>query len=69
MSFSSPAPFVLWAVQGVRSRSAGWAALGIAGMLACRQEFAVMVATFAFLPPRRPESLSVDPPLAADHLA
>jgi hypothetical protein len=51
-------PFVLWAVQGVRSRSAGWAAIGIAGMLACRQEYAIMVATFAFLPPREPESLS-----------
>ena len=61
-------PFVLWAVQGVRSRSAGWAAVGIAGMLACRQEYAVMVATFAFLPPREPETLSVDPALAADHL-
>jgi hypothetical protein len=52
------APFVLWAMQGVRSRAAGWAAVGIAGMLACRQEFAVMVATFAFLPPREPEDLS-----------
>ena len=51
--------FVLWAVQGVRSRSPGLSAVGIAGMLACRQEFAVMVATFAFLPPREPESLSV----------
>ena len=46
------APFVLWAVQGVRSRSAAWAAVGIAGMLACRQEYAIMVASFAFLPPR-----------------
>jgi hypothetical protein len=53
------APFVLWAVQGVRSRAVGWAALGIAGMLACRQEYAVMVATFAFLPPREPETLGV----------
>jgi hypothetical protein len=52
------APFVLWAVQGVRSRSAAWAAVGIAGMLACRQEYAIMVATFAFLPPREPETLS-----------
>jgi len=51
-------PFVLWAIQGIRSRSAGLAALGIAGMLACRQEFAVMVATFAFLPGREPENLS-----------
>jgi hypothetical protein len=52
------APFVLWAMQGVRSRSAGWTAIGIAGMLACRQEYAIMVATFAFLPPREPETLS-----------
>jgi hypothetical protein len=53
------APFVLWAVQGVRGRSAGWATLGIVGMLFCRQEYAVMVASFAFLPPRRPETLTV----------
>jgi Predicted membrane protein (DUF2079) len=52
------APFVLWAIQGVRSRSAAWAAIGIAGMLACRQEYAIMVATFGFLSPREPESLS-----------
>ena len=51
-------PFVLWAVQGVRSRSPALATLGIAGMLACRQEFAVMAATFAFIPSRRPEPLS-----------
>jgi hypothetical protein len=51
--------FVLWAVQGVRSRSAPLAALGITGMLACRQEYAVIVATFAFLPARDPEPLSV----------
>jgi hypothetical protein len=53
------APFVLWAVQGVRSRSARLAAPGIAGMLACRQEYAIVVATLALLPPRRPESLTV----------
>ena len=46
-------PFVLWAVQGIRGRQVGLAAVGVLGMLACRQEFAVMVATFAFLPPRR----------------
>jgi hypothetical protein len=51
------APFVLWAVNGIRGRSAPLAALGIAGMLACRQEFAVMLATFCLLPPREPESL------------
>jgi hypothetical protein len=51
------APFTLWAIQGVRDRSVRLAAVGIAGMLACRQEFAVIVATLAILPPRRPESL------------
>ena len=49
---------MLWAVQGVRSRSPALAALGIGGMLACRQEYAVMIATFAFLPPREAEGLS-----------
>jgi hypothetical protein len=52
------APFVLWAIQGVRGRSVGLTAFGVAGMLACRQEFAIMVATFAIIPPRQPESLS-----------
>jgi Predicted membrane protein (DUF2079) len=51
-------PFVVWAIQGVRSRSAPLAVLGIAGMLACRQEFAVMAATFALIPSRQPEPLS-----------
>jgi Predicted membrane protein (DUF2079) len=51
-------PFVVWAVEGVRSRKPALAAFAVAGMLACRQEFAVMVATFAFLPPRVAESLS-----------
>jgi hypothetical protein len=53
------APFILWAVQGIRGRSSGLATIGIAGMLACRQEYAVMLATFAFLPAREPENLSV----------
>jgi Predicted membrane protein (DUF2079) len=52
-------PFILWAVQGIRGRSLSLAALGIAGMLACRHEYAVMVATFAFLPPRQSERLDV----------
>jgi hypothetical protein len=51
-------PFVLWTVQGVRGRHVGLAAAGVLGMLACRQEFAVMVAMFAFLPPREPEDLT-----------
>ena len=58
-------PFVLWAVQGVRSRSPGLAALGIAGMLACRQEFAVMAATFAFIPPREARAAERDAAMAA----
>jgi hypothetical protein len=51
-------PFVFWAVQGVRGRQAGLAAVGVLGMLACRQEFSVMAALFAFLPPRDPEDLT-----------
>jgi hypothetical protein len=51
-------PFVFWAVQGVRGRQVGLASAGVLGMLACRQEFAVMVATFAFLPGREPEDLT-----------
>ena len=51
-------PFVLWAVEAIRGRRVGLAAVGVLGMLACRQEFAVMVATFAFLPPRAPEELT-----------
>jgi hypothetical protein len=48
-------PFVLWAVQGVRGRSVGLAAAAIGGMLACRQEYAIVVATFALIPAREPE--------------
>ncbi len=51
-------PFVLHTVQGVRQRSVRLAALGVTVLLACRQEFAVMIATFGFLPPAREESLS-----------
>lgn len=48
-------PFMLLAVEGVRGRRRGIAALGILGMLACRQEMAVVVASLAILPPRSPE--------------
>jgi Predicted membrane protein (DUF2079) len=51
-------PFVCWAVQGVRGRNARLAAVAILVLLACRQEFAVMVATLAFLPARQPEDLT-----------
>lgn len=50
-------PFVVWAVDGYRSRQRGLAALGIGGLLACRQEFAVVVASLAILPPREPEDI------------
>jgi hypothetical protein len=50
-------PFVLWSVQGVRARRVGLSAFGIGGMLACRQEFAVVAATLAILPPREPEDV------------
>ena len=52
-------PFVLWAIQGIRSRSKALAFVGVAGMLACRQEFAIMAATFALIRPRQLEPLSV----------
>jgi hypothetical protein len=48
-------PFVLIALQGWRSRSRRLTALGVLGMLACRQEFAVIVASLAILNPREPE--------------
>jgi uncharacterized membrane protein len=53
------APFVLWAVQGVRGRSVAITGIGVAGMLACRQEFALMVASFAIIAPRDLERLGV----------
>jgi hypothetical protein len=51
-------PFVLWAVQGVRSRRAWLAGISIFLMFCCRQEFAIIAATFGFLPPRDPEPTS-----------
>jgi hypothetical protein len=48
-------PFVLLAIAGWRRRHRGWAALGIAGMLACRQEWAVVVASLPLIPPKHPE--------------
>ncbi len=50
-------PFVIWAIQGFRSRHRGLAILGVSGMLASREEFSVMVASFAFLPPREKEDI------------
>src|SRR5262249_11294754 len=50
-------PFVLWAVQGVRARNLRLTALGVVGLLACRQECALLVASLAILPPREPEEV------------
>ena len=48
-------PFVLWAIQGIRERRVGLTTFGVIGLLCCREEFGLMVATFAILPPREPE--------------
>ena len=50
-------PFAVWAYHGVRWRRVGLVWLGIAGLLACRQEFAILVASLAILPPARPEGI------------
>ncbi len=49
-------PFVLWGIQGWRERNPRLASLGIAGMLACRQEYALVVASMSLLPARDPET-------------
>ncbi len=50
-------PFVVLAVEGMRGRRRWLATAGIAGMLACRQEYAVLVASLGLIPPRQPEDL------------
>ncbi|HEY2158872.1 MAG TPA: DUF2079 domain-containing protein, partial [Isosphaeraceae bacterium] len=50
-------PFVVLAVEGMRGRRRWMASAGIAGMLACRQEYAVLVASLGLIPPRQPEDL------------
>ena len=53
-------PFVLWGVQGARTRDVRVAMVGVAGMLACRQEMAVVVASLAFLKADKPEDIGVE---------
>ncbi len=48
-------PFVLWAIEGYRSRRLGLSAWGIGGLLCCRQEYAIVVGSLAFVPPRERE--------------
>jgi hypothetical protein len=50
-------PFALWAVDGVRGRSKGLTLLGVGGLLACRQEYALWVALLSLVPPRAPEDI------------
>jgi Zn-dependent membrane protease YugP len=50
-------PFALWAVHGVRARRVCLTVLGAGGLLACRQEFALLVASLAFLPAQRTEEI------------
>lgn len=50
-------PFILWAIQGFRLRHKGLAALGCAGLLLCREEFAVLIASLALLPPKHSEDV------------
>ena len=50
-------PFFIVAAYGVRARRIPLAILGVAGLLACRQEFALAVASLAILPPRAPQSI------------
>jgi Zn-dependent membrane protease YugP len=50
-------PFVVLAVEGMRGRRRWLATAGITGMLACRQEYAVIVASLGLIPPRQPEDL------------
>jgi hypothetical protein len=50
-------PFVLWAVQGWRSRSPRLLATACVGLLACRQEWAVVIASLSIVPAREPESI------------
>ena len=50
-------PFALLALAGVRGRRPWLACAGVSGLLACRQEFAMMVATLAIVPAREPEDL------------
>jgi hypothetical protein len=51
-------PFALAAVHGVRGRSLGWAIAGVGGLLACRQEYAPMVASLAIVGPRAPDDIA-----------
>ncbi len=50
-------PFIVWAFAGWRDRDVKLTAVGIGGLLACRQEFAFVVASLAMVPPRELEDI------------
>ena len=50
-------PFVLWTFAGWRSRKRGFFAFGAFGMLACRQELALVLLTLPILPAREREDI------------
>ena len=50
-------PWVVVMIGGWRGRDPGRAALGIIAVLACRQEFGLMIASLAIVPPRDPEEV------------
>lgn len=50
-------PFVIWAIDGVRGRRLGPTCLGVGGMLACRQEYALVVAMLGIIGSREPEDV------------
>lgn len=49
-------PFALWAVHAARERNARLAGVSVAALLACRQEFALLVASLALVPARQAEA-------------
>ncbi|MFM7131117.1 MAG: hypothetical protein ACKO0V_17355 [bacterium] len=50
-------PFAIMAVNGWRMRQKWWLVLGIAGLLFCRQEWAMVIPTLAIIPAKHPESI------------
>ena len=50
-------PFIVWAIEGFRRRRVGLAALGAVGMMLCREEYGILVATLAALPAPRGEDV------------
>ncbi len=50
-------PFAIIAINGWRMRQRWWMVLGVAGLLFCRQEWALVIPTIALIPAKDPESI------------